>query len=292
MIKSMTGFGRGDCLLDGNNFTVELKTVNHRYCDVFIKIPKQMSFLEDKARDFITRNISRGKIDVYISYENSSEDSREVVFDETLVNAYKKALITLRDDYSLKDDITVSLLSGFPNVLKIQKADQDEEMLWKVLGTALQNAMTTLVAMRENEGKKLKENIIEKINTIENTLLNVKTHSPQVVKDYKQKLQTRVTEILDQRVPDEARLAMEVAIFADRCSIDEEIVRLSSHINQVRQTLSLEEPVGRKLDFLIQEMNREVNTIGSKANDLSITKDVVNIKCELEKVREQIQNIE
>ncbi|MFA6308725.1 MAG: YicC/YloC family endoribonuclease [Clostridia bacterium] len=292
MIKSMTGFGRGDCLLDGNNFTVELKTVNHRYCDVFIKIPKQMTFLEDKVRDFITGSISRGKIDVYISYENSSEDSREVVFDETLVNAYKEALITLRDEYSLKDDITVSLLSGFPNVLKIQKADQDEDELWKVLKKALDNAMTTLVAMRENEGKKLKENIIEKIDTIENTLSNVKTHSPEVVKDYKQKLTTRITEILDQRVPDETRLAMEVAIFADRCSVDEEIVRLSSHINQVRQTLNLVEPVGRKLDFLIQEMNREVNTIGSKANNLTITKDVVDIKCELEKVREQIQNIE
>jgi uncharacterized protein (TIGR00255 family) len=288
----MTGFGRGDCLLDGNNFTVELKTVNHRYCDVFIKIPKQMTFLEDKVRDFITGSISRGKIDVYISYENSSEDSREVVFDETLVNAYKEALITLRDEYSLKDDITVSLLSGFPNVLKIQKADQDEDELWKVLKKALDNAMTTLVAMRENEGKKLKENIIEKIDTIENTLSNVKTHSPEVVKDYKQKLTTRITEILDQRVPDETRLAMEVAIFADRCSVDEEIVRLSSHINQVRQTLNLVEPVGRKLDFLIQEMNREVNTIGSKANNLTITKDVVDIKCELEKVREQIQNIE
>jgi uncharacterized protein (TIGR00255 family) len=288
----MTGFGRGDCLLDGNNFTVELKTVNHRYCDVFIKIPKQMSFLEDKVREFVTGNISRGKIDVYISYENSSEDSREVVFDETLVNAYKKALITLRDEYSLKDDITVSLLSGFPNVLKIQKADQDEDELWKVLKKSLDNAMTTLIAMRENEGKKLRENIVEKINKIENILLDVKTHSPEVVKDYKQKLTTRITEILDQRVPDETRLAMEVAIFADRCSVDEEIVRLSSHINQVRQTLNLEEPVGRKLDFLIQEMNREVNTIGSKANDLTITGDVVDIKCELEKVREQIQNIE
>ncbi len=292
MIKSMTGFGRGDCMEDGNNFAVELKTVNNRYCDAYIKIPKQVSFLEDKVRDIVVKSLSRGKIDVFITYENLSEDSKDVIFDESLVKAYMKSLETLRDTHGLKDDISVSLISGFPGILKIQKADQDEDKLWSTLKTALDNAIYSLVGMRENEGKKLKENINEKINTIEKNVHKVKEHAPEVIKDYKQKLTSRIDELMDQRVPDEARLAMEIAIFADKCSIDEELVRLSSHINQMRQTLDLEEPVGRKLDFIVQEMNREVNTIGSKANDLTITKEVVEIKCELEKVREQIQNIE
>ncbi|MCR4435436.1 MAG: YicC family protein [Clostridiales bacterium] len=292
MIRSMTGFGRGESKGEGKEFLIEIKTVNHRYSDIFIKVPRQISFLEDKIREYVSKRLSRGKIDVYVSYEEYGEDSKSVLLDRPLAKAYIHAMEALRDEYGLKDDISVSLVSRFPDVLKVEKVEVDEGKTWRLLEIALDSALKSLILMRENEGEGLKVSLLERASYIERILKEITLRAPDVVKEYKQKLENRIKELLDQQNIDENRLAMEVAFFADRCSIDEELVRLGSHISQLKETLDLEQPVGRKLDFLIQEMNREINTIGSKANDLSITRNVVEIKSELEKMREQIQNIE
>jgi uncharacterized protein (TIGR00255 family) len=292
MIRSMTGFGRGECQEESKEFLVEIKTVNHRYSDVFIKMPRQISFLEDKVRDLVSKAISRGKIDVYITFNSFGIDSKCILFDEALAKAYINAVEALRDKFGLKDDITVSLISKYPDVLRVEQAEEDEEKIWSMLKVATENALRSLVSMRENEGEGLKNDLAARTAYIEKVLKEIELRSPDVVKEYKQKLETRIKDLLEQQTIDENRIAMEVAVFADRCSIDEEIVRLGSHLNQMREALSLEQPVGRKLDFLIQEMNREINTIGSKANDLIITRNVVEIKSEIEKLREQVQNIE
>jgi uncharacterized protein (TIGR00255 family) len=292
MIKSMTGFGRGEAQEGGKEFTVEIKTVNHRYSDISIRMPRPISFLEDKVRDSVNKSLSRGKIDVYISFEDHGEDSKSVLLDESLAKTYIKSVELLRDKYGLKDDITVSLIARFPDIIKVEKADEDADVIWILLKTALDNALQSLVHMRENEGKELKANLLERLAYIEGVIKEISGRSPEVVREYKQKLENRIKELLEQQTIDENRLAMEVVIFADRCSIDEELVRLGSHIGPFREALHIQQPVGRKLDFLMQEMNREINTIGSKANDLMIGKHVVEVKSELEKVREQIQNIE
>jgi uncharacterized protein (TIGR00255 family) len=292
MIKSMTGFGRGKSQTDGMECLVEIKTVNHRYSDVYIKIPRQISFLEDKVREVVSKSVSRGKADVFISFDDFSEDSKSILIDESLANAYVNTVRQLKEKYSLQDDISVSLIARFPDVLKVEKVEQDEEKIWKLLSEALDSAINSLISMRQIEGEGLKNSILEKTDFIENIVKEIGIRAPEVVKEYKCKLENRIKEMMEQQVIDENRMATEVTIFADRCSIDEELVRLSSHINQLRETLRTGDSVGRKLDFLIQEMNREINTIGSKANDLSITKFVVEIKSELDKIREQIQNIE
>jgi uncharacterized protein (TIGR00255 family) len=292
MIRSMTGFGRGMSQADGIEFLVEIKTVNHRYSDIYIKMPRTISFLEDKVRDVINKSLSRGKIDVFISYEEHGEDSKCVVVDEPLAEAYVNAAKQLRDKFGLIDDISVSLLSRFPDIFRVEKAEQDEDKLWNLLKAAVDEAIKNLISMRENEGAGLKKSLLEKAVNIESAVKQIELRSPDVVREYKQKLESRIKELTEQQTIDESRLAMEIAIFADRCSIDEEIVRLGSHINQLRQALDMQQPVGRKLDFLIQEMNRETNTIGSKANDLTITNSVVEVKSEIEKMREQVQNIE
>jgi uncharacterized protein (TIGR00255 family) len=292
MIKSMTGFGRGEFAQDGREFTVEIKTVNHRYSDVFIKMPRQMGFLEDKVRELVGKGISRGKIDVFITYYNHCDDSKSVIYDEVLAKTYISAVEALRDKFALTDDITVSLIARFPDVLKVEQNEEDEELLWSILKIAVENALASLVNMRENEGEGLKNVLLDRASYIEGIISEISRHAPEVPKEYKNKLETRIKDLLDQQTIDENRIAMEVAVFADRCSIDEELVRLASHIGQMREALSISQPVGRKLDFLIQEMNREINTIGSKANDLTITRNVVEIKSEIEKIREQIQNIE
>lgn len=292
MIKSMTGYGRGEISQDGREFLVEIKAVNHRYSDIFIKIPRHVGFLEDRVRELVGRTISRGKIDVFVTYYNYSEEARHVTFDEALAKTYICAVESLRDRYGLKDDITVSLISRYPDVLRVEQGKEDEEYLWQLLKTAVENALASLIRMRETEGEGLKNALLERTDYIEGIVGKLTERAPEVPIEYKTKFMARIAELLDQQPMDENRLAMEVAIFADRCSIDEELVRLRSHICQVREALHMDKPVGRKLDFLVQEMNREINTIGSKANDLGITKYVVEIKSEIEKIREQIQNIE
>lgn len=292
MIKSMTGFGRGKIEDGGKEFMVEIKTVNHRYCDVYIKMPRHISFIEDKVRELIRKNISRGKVDVYISYDDYSEDSKDIIVDKTLAKAYARSVEHLRDEFGLKDDISVSLIARFPDVLRVEKPEEDEEKIWNLLSSALNDALDALINMRQIEGEGLMLDLLERTTLIENNVKEISIRAPEVVKEYKCKLENRIKELLDQQIVDENRIATEVAIFADRCNIDEELVRLGSHIKQLRETLRLSQPVGRKLDFLLQELNREINTIGSKANDLIITNQVVDIKSELEKIREQIQNIE
>jgi uncharacterized protein (TIGR00255 family) len=292
MIKSMTGFGRGENSQDGKEFTVEIKTVNHRYSDIFVKMPRQIGFLEDKVRELVAKAVSRGKIDVYITYNNYSDDARVVTLDEGLAKTYISATESLRDKFSLKDDITVSLISRYPDVLKVEQAKEDEELLWSTLKEAVLKALDALVKMREIEGEGLKNVLLDRADYIDSIVAEIAKRAPEIPKEYQLKLTARIKELLDQQTIDENRLATEVAVFADRCSIDEELVRLTSHIGQLREALSVDQPVGRKLDFLVQEMNREINTIGSKANDLSITKNVVEVKSEIEKIREQIQNIE
>lgn len=292
MTRSMTGFGRGEYKSEKQDFLIEIKTVNHRYSDLFLKLPRQLSFLEDKVRETISKSISRGKIDVYVSYDEHGDDSRIVQLDEPLAKAYIKSIETLRDNFNLRDDISVSLVARFPDVLKIEKTEVDEDETWQGFKKALDAALDSLVKMREVEGEGLKKDMIERASYIKSIVKIIEDYSPQVVRDYKQKLENRLKELLDQQVVDESRIAMEVAIFADRCSINEELVRLNSHIKQFKQTLDMDQPVGRKLDFIVQEMNREINTIGSKANDIEIAKHVVEIKSEIEKIREQVQNIE
>jgi uncharacterized protein (TIGR00255 family) len=292
MIKSMTGYGRGEISQDGREFLVEIKAVNHRYSDIFVKMPRQVGFLEDRVRELVGRTISRGKIDVFVTYYNYSEEARHVTFDEALAKTYISAVESLRDKYGLKDDITVSLISKYPDVLRVEQEEEDEECLWSLLKVAVENALASLIRMRETEGEGLKNVLLERTDYIEEIVGKITERAPEVPAEYKMKLTARIAELLDQQPVDENRLAAEVAIFADRCSIDEELVRLKSHICQVREALQMDKPVGRKLDFLVQEMNREINTIGSKANDLTITKHVVELKSEIEKVREQIQNIE
>ena len=292
MVRSMTGFGRGEVSRDGKEFTVEIKTVNHRYLDIFIKMPRQISFLEDRVRELVSKAISRGKIDVYITYANYGDDSRQVTIDEQLAKAYISALEELRDRFSLADDISVSLLSKCPEVLKVEQVEEDGEQLWEILKTALDDAVASLIRMREIEGEAMKKALLERADAIEVVIGKIEARAPEVPRDYKTKLAERISDLLEQQVADESRIAMEVALFADRCSIDEELVRLKSHFGQMRQILDMDQPVGRKLDFLVQEMNREINTIGSKANDLEITRYVVDVKSEIEKIREQVQNIE
>lgn len=292
MVRSMTGFGRGECEELGRSFVVEIKTVNHRYSDISVKLPRQLSYLEDSIRKLVLSYISRGKIDVYISQVKYSEDDVDVSIDDALASAYIRALCELRDKFKIEDDITVSMVSRFPDILNVTKVEEDKDEVWNTLKSAIDKALNNLMSMRDREGQKLALDILERGKYIGSVIKIIEERSPMVVKEYKQKLEDRIKEIIGDINVDEARIAAEVAIFADRCSITEEIVRMNSHLDQLVLILNEEEPVGRKLDFLVQEMNREINTIGSKANDIVISKNVVEVKSEIEKIREQIQNIE
>lgn len=292
MIKSMTGFGRGESVKGGKKFTVEIKTVNHRFIDVCIKCPRSISFLEDKVREVILGSLHRGKVDVVIIYEDNEEGNSTAVTDVNLADSYVKAFQLLKERYDLKDDIGISLFAKLPDVIKIQKREDDHDLLWDILKDALSVSVDNLIKMREAEGENLKNKLLDKLSVIKEKLELIKSRAPHVVIDYKAKLEDRISALIDKSDVDDERLAMEVALFADKCSIDEEIIRLESHISQFRDTLNSNDAVGRKLDFLVQEINREINTIGSKANDLTITKAVIDVKAELEKIREQVQNIE
>ncbi len=293
MVRSMTGFGRGTFSDNGKEFTVEIKTVNHRYIDFYIKLPRQIGYLEERVREVASQSLFRGKVDIFISFEDRSDNSRSVTLDEPLASAYIQAVEKLKKKYSLKDDLSVSLISRFPDVLRIEKNEDDEEHLWSVLKNALDLAIASLLQMREKEGNELRNSLLQKADYMETIISDISHRSPQVVTEYKQKLEYRIKELLNQQTVDENRIAMEVAIFADRCGIDEELVRLGSHLTQLRDILNIKkQPIGRKLDFLVQEINREINTIGSKSNDIIITKNVLELKSEAEKIREQIQNME
>lgn len=292
MIKSMTGFGRGSTDQEGGRFTVEIKTVNHRYFDLNIKMPKAFIALEDRMRKLIKEKINRGKIDVFIMQNNYEKQGVNAVLNESLADSYVQCLNKIRERYGIQENITVSLIAKFPEVITVRQEEEDLEILWESLRAPLEDAVNMLVSMREKEGTKLQQNIFVKCDYIKSLLDKIEKRSPQVVVEYKQKLTTRLSELMQDYTVDESRIAMEIALFADKACLDEEIVRLNSHLIQVKDTLNLDEPIGRKLDFIVQEMNREANTIASKSNDLEITNYVLNIKNEIEKIREQIQNIE
>lgn len=292
MLRSMTGFGRGEFAEDGKKFIVEIKTVNHRFTDIFIKYPKSISFVEERVREDITNRLSRGKVDVVITFEDNSEGNLHAVTDVNLADSYYEALNQLKDRYNLNEDIGISVFTRIPDVIKIEKCEEDHEIIWSILKKALHIALDNLISMRETEGANLKADLLQKLDKISIEIDIISQRSSLVVLEYKEKLEARISELLDGTELDPQRIAMEVTVFADKCSIDEELTRFKSHITQFKDTLDTDVAVGRKLDFLVQEMNREANTIGSKANDLTIINAVIDIKFEIEKIREQIQNVE
>lgn len=292
MLKSMTGFGRASSDNEGKSYVIELKSVNHRYLDINIRMPRTLNSLEDKIRRVIQEKISRGKIDLFITQSNFSENSGVVIFNKNLADSYLDALMKIKNTYNVRDDITVSLIARFPDVVKVEVTEDSIEEIWCVLNKVLKDAVDNLMTMRVAEGSKLKEDVSLKLTIIENSVKEVKNFSKEIVENYRVKLKDKISDFLQGIQLDEARLSQEVAIFSDRACVDEEIVRLYSHIKQMRDTLNSNEAIGRKLDFIVQEMNREINTIASKANNIYVTNISINVKNEIEKIREQIQNIE
>ena len=292
MIRSMTGFGMGTLEEDGKSFVVEMKSVNHRYFDLNVKMPRTLISLEDRFRKVINTKVNRGKIDVFITQNNYEKDEIIAKFNKNIADSYVRCLEEIRSTYTALDDISVSLIAKFPEVISLKKNDEDIELIWESLAIPFNLALELLVAMREKEGLSLKEDMVKRCNNVKKLLEEVELRAPQVAKEYKSKLEQRIKDMLNDSRIDENRIAMEIALFADKSNIDEEIVRLNSHLNQMIYTLNLDEAVGRKLDFIVQEMNREANTISSKASDLELINVVINIKNEIEKIREQAQNIE
>lgn len=293
MAKSMTGFGMGEYKDDKYNISVECKTINHKYLDVNPRLPRKVSFLEDRLRQLVKDYISRGRVDMFIKFDTVSSSGAKLVYDEDLAKQYFEILKRIKDGFDLKQEINPVEISKFPEIVSVTEAEDDEEILWNALREASEKALMSLSNMRKEEGTKLEKDIIERSNLLEKYIDDVERFSDTVVEDYRSRLNQRIGEILENpALVDEARLAQEVAIYADKSSITEEIVRFRSHINQLRNTIVNDDSIGRKLDFLIQEMNREVNTIGSKSSAIDITNLVIQIKAELEKIREQAQNIE
>jgi uncharacterized protein (TIGR00255 family) len=293
MAISMTGFGRGEYKDDKYSFLIECKTINHKYADINIRLPRKISFLEDKARNLIKDYVKRGRVDLYIKLDVLGDEDVNLKFDESLASQYVDILKQIRDKFDLVDDISVMNIAKFPDIVKSEEKEEDEDVLWSMLKKALEEALSKLKEMRSEEGEKLAQDVIKRCDLLKNYIEEIEKYSYNVVIDYKEKLNSRIGEILENpSLVDENRLAQEVAMYADKSSITEEIVRFESHIQQLKKTIVKNESIGRKIDFLIQEMNRETNTIGSKSSDLNITNLVVEVKSELEKIREQIQNIE
>ena len=292
MVKSMTGYGRARETLNGRDITVEVRSVNNRYLDCTVKVPRAYIFVEDAVKSHVQKAVSRGKVDVFITIDATAADETVVSVNEPLARGYYQALTQLRDMFSLQDDLTAATLARFPDVLTVTKAEEDLESVATDICAVLDDALAAYNAMRTTEGGKLSEDIAGRAATIEAVVGKVEERSPQTVAAYREKLLFRMQEVLQSTAVDESRILTEAAIFADKIAVDEETVRLRSHIAQLRTMLQSEQPIGRKLDFLIQEVNRECNTIGSKCNDLTIAQDVVNMKAEVEKIREQVQNIE
>ena len=292
MVKSMTGYGRARQERNGRNITVEVRSVNNRYLDCTVKMPRAYIFAEDAMKALVQKYISRGKVDVFVTVEAVTADQTEVQVNEPLARSYYQALSRLREMFSLEDELSASTLARFPDVLAVTKAEEDLEMISADICAVLEEALTAHRQMRSVEGEKLFSDIAGRADTIESVVAKVEERSPQTVSEYRARLEAKMREVLQSTTIDESRILTEAAIFADKIAVDEETVRLRSHLSQLRTMLSGDEPVGRKLDFLIQEVNRECNTIGSKCNDLTIARDVVNMKAEVEKIREQVQNIE
>lgn len=290
-MKSMTGFGRSKFEYDSRIYTVEIKSVNHKYNEITIKLPRTISYLEEKIKKEISSNVSRGKIDVLISFDNNSAKGKNIRINKELARMYISELKELAVENSIISEIPVIEISKLPDVLNIENTD-NEDVIWNELKIPLNEALNSFLQMRENEGNKIKEDLLSRADRIYDNICKIYKYSTRLVEDYVVKLETRIKEILNTNVIDKDRLAQEIVIYADKCSVEEEITRLKSHISQFKDLLNITTPIGKKIDFLIQEMNRETNTIGSKSNKLEITNLVIDIKTELEDIREQIQNIE
>ena len=292
MVKSMTGFGRCEISEGDRKMTVEMKSVNHRYLDVAIKMPKKLNFFESAIRSLLKTYIQRGKVDVFITYEDLSEANTTLRYNQALAAEYLKYLNQMAEEFHLEQDVKVSALSRYPEVLVMEEVQEDEEELWKLLENAVKGACEQFVETRIREGENLKRDLLIKLDELLEHVAYVEERSPQIVAEYREKLTEKVKELLADTQMEESRIAAEVTIYADKICVDEEIVRLKSHIKHTKETLEKEDSVGRKLDFIAQEMNREANTILSKANDLEVSNHAIELKTGIEKVREQIQNIE
>lgn len=291
MIKSMTGYGRAKLSKDDREYQIEIKSVNHRYLDISVRIPKQLSYLEETIKKEIAKKVKRGKIDVFVTFENNSLEGKEIKINTELAKAYIDELKKLAEKENILSDIQVTEISKYPDVLNIQSSQDDEKITEEVLET-ITIATDNLVQMRETEGNKISEDLLKRLNIINKKVEEIAKLSTGLIEEYVVKLEERIKEILKNQEIDKTRLAQEVVIYADKCSIEEEVTRLNSHISQFKDLLNSNEAIGKKLDFIIQEMNRETNTIGSKANNLEITNGVIDIKTEIENIREQVQNIE
>lgn len=291
MIKSMTGYGKASLSKDLREYQIEIKSLNHRYLDISIRMPRVLSYLEEDIKKEISKKVKRGKIDVYINFENNSTEGKEIKINTEIAKMYIKELRNLAQEENLQYNIEVTEISKFPDVLSVKSTQEDETIKQEVIELT-KIATDKLVEMRRNEGNKMAEDLLIRIKAINEKVKQISTLSTGLIEEYVVKLEGRIKEILKNHEIDENRLAQEVVIYADKCSIEEEVTRLNSHILQFEQFLNSEEAIGKKLDFMVQEMNRETNTIGSKANNLQITNGVIDIKTELENIREQIQNIE
>lgn len=292
MLKSMTGYGRCEAVTDGKKILVEIKSVNHRYSDYNIKVPRHLGYMEDKIRKYVSKSVTRGKIDIYVNVDYFETADKEITLNKELAKSYIDALYALRDEFGLADDITVTSVARNGEIFKSERVEEDEEALWQSVSEVLENALGDFVAMRQREGERIEKDLCERIGYMRTLAEAVDKRSPQTVSEYSDRLYEKIKEVLDGREIDEGRILTEVAIYADKVAVNEETVRLNSHFDEFDEIIVSGEPAGRRLDFLIQEINREVNTIGSKASDIEIAKTVVTLKGEIEKLREQIQNIE
>lgn len=292
MIKSMTGFGRGHEVLNGRDITVEIRAVNHRYYEFSSRLPRAYTFAEEKLKSLLQGKISRGKVEVSVQVQNVTAVSEKITANKEVISDYVAALREIKDELSLTDDLSLSAILRLPDAFTVVKAETDEEQLWEDLKTVAERALANFIKMRETEGERMKADISERLTAIENNVSFVEERSPIIVENYRKRLYDKMCEVLEGKNVDENRILLEAGIFSEKTAVDEETVRLRSHIAQFREMLESAEPIGRKLDFLVQEMNRETNTIGSKVQDIEVTKIVVDQKSEIEKIREQIQNIE
>ena len=292
MIKSMTGFGRCEMTEGNRKFTVEIKSVNHRYLDTGIKMPKKLNFFEASIRNLLKEYIQRGKVDVFITYEDYSENNVCIKYNKDIAREYYNYLMQMAEEFSLDNDVRVSSLSRYPEVFTMEEQTIDEEELWKLLEKTIRGAAEGFVETRIKEGENLRNDMIAKLDGMLEHVAFIEERSPQIIAEYKEKLMEKVNELLQDTKIDEARLATEVTIFADKVCVDEELVRLRSHVEATKEALLGGESIGRKLDFIAQEMNREANTILSKTSDLEISNRGIELKTDIEKIREQIQNIE
>lgn len=292
MVLSMTGFGRGKAEDNGREVNIELKTINNRYLDINLRLPRSFTFLEDETRKNIQQVISRGRVEVYIGYKNKGQDQVSVTLNEAIADAYLEAFQALSKKFRIENNPDMATIAGVNDIFTVTEKEDDENALRELLSSALNQALDVLTQMRQKEGTFLMEDVLERSKLINTMVDLIEERSPIVVEDYRKKLEQRLKELLKSTDLDETRFNTEVAFFADRSNITEEIIRLRSHLAQLTQTLKAGGSIGRKLDFIVQELNREANTIGSKSGDITITNQVVEMKSEIEKIREQIQNLE